>query len=349
MESLYEFSERNNITFIGGSGKTVGAAGGWVQGGGHSILSNKYGMAVDRVRQFRVVTPDGALRVANSCQNSELFWALRGGGGGTFGVVMEASIEIVPHPVPTVALQWEIDASLGNVTSILGLITNVASNSDKWVRDGWGGYIYPTYSVVANPSLNIAQARDSLKDLTDFLTRNRIRYQWHEFQTFKPLFETIIAAPIPIGVNAAIASRLVPASRFEPLLKPITVTKTLETFALAAGKFAFFLTSPYNYNATEGETSITPVWRDAMWHAVVLADWAYDGSAIAAKLAYTQTGLAIAPLRLLTPGGSSYQNEGDVYEPNWEASFWGPNYNRLAEIKRKYDPDSLLDCWHCGK
>jgi FAD/FMN-containing dehydrogenase len=59
-------------------------------------------MAVDRVRQFRVVTPDGALRVANSCQNSELFWALRGGGGGTFGVVMEASIEIVPHPVPTV-------------------------------------------------------------------------------------------------------------------------------------------------------------------------------------------------------------------------------------------------------
>ncbi|KAH7335070.1 FAD-binding domain-containing protein [Rhizoctonia solani] len=328
MGSLYEFAERNNITFIGGSGKTVGAAGGWIQGGGHSILSNKYGMAVDRVRQFRVVTPDGISRVANSCQNPDLFWALRGGGGGTFGVVMEASIEVVPHPVSTI-----IGASLGNVTAILGLITNVASNSDKWVRDGWGGYIYPTYSILANPSMGAEQAKESLKNLTDFLTRNGIRYHWHEFQ--------------PFGVNAAIASRLVPASKFEPLVKPLTVTKTLETFALAAGKFAFFLTSPYNYNSTVGETSITPAWRDAIWHAVVLADWAYDGSSTAARLAYTQAGLAIAPLRLLTPDGSSYQNEGDVYEPNWETSFWGSNYNRLWELKQKFDPDGLLDCWHC--
>ncbi|CAE6418437.1 unnamed protein product, partial [Rhizoctonia solani] len=102
MGSLYEFAEQHNITFIGGSGKTVGAAGGWIQGGGHSILSNKYGMGVDRVRQFRVVTPDGVLRVVNACQNTDLFWALRGGGGGTFGVVMEASIEVVPHPVSTI-------------------------------------------------------------------------------------------------------------------------------------------------------------------------------------------------------------------------------------------------------
>ncbi|CAE6452591.1 unnamed protein product, partial [Rhizoctonia solani] len=138
-----------------------------------------------------------------------------------------------------------------------------------------------------------------------------------------------------------------PTSKFDPLVKPVTITKTLETFTLAAGKFAFFLTSPYNYNATEGETSITPVWRDAIWHAVVLADWAYDGSTVAARLAYTQAGLAIAPLRLLTPGGSSYQNEGDVYEPNWETSFWGSNYDRLLKLKRQFDPDGLLDCWHC--
>ncbi|EUC62674.1 isoamyl alcohol oxidase, putative [Rhizoctonia solani AG-3 Rhs1AP] len=342
MGSIYEFAEQHDVTFIGGSGKTVGAAGGWIQGGGHSVLSNKYGMGVDRVRQFRVVTPDGVLRVANSCQNTDLFWALRGGGGGTFGVVMEASIEVVPHP----ALQWEIEASSGNLTAILGLITNVASNSDKWVRDGWGGYIYPTYSIVANPSLSAQQAKESLKDLTNFLTKNGIKYNWHEFSSFMPLFETIVAAPIPFGVNAAIASRLIPVDKFAPLIKPLTVAKTLETFTLAAGKFAFFLTSPFNYNSTE-ETSIAPVWRDAIWHAVVLADWAYDASSIAAKLAYTQVELAIAPLRLLTPGGSSYQNEGDVYEPNWETSFWGSNYDRLRELKQKFDPDSLLDCWHC--
>lgn len=41
--------------------------------------------------EIKVVTPDGQLRIANQCQNSDLFWALRGGGGGTFGVVLEAT------------------------------------------------------------------------------------------------------------------------------------------------------------------------------------------------------------------------------------------------------------------
>lgn len=73
-----------------------------IQGGGHSVLSNVYGLGADRVLQLRVVTPDGQLRVANACQNPDLFWALRGGGGGTFGVVMEATSEIIPQRVSTV-------------------------------------------------------------------------------------------------------------------------------------------------------------------------------------------------------------------------------------------------------
>lgn len=100
--SLYTFAEANNITFIGGSARTIGAAGGWLQGGGHSILSNTYGLGVDRVLQFRVVTPDGRFRVANVCQNQDLFWALRGGGGGTFGVVLEATSQVVPNKVATI-------------------------------------------------------------------------------------------------------------------------------------------------------------------------------------------------------------------------------------------------------
>ncbi|KAG8680625.1 hypothetical protein FRC11_002206, partial [Ceratobasidium sp. 423] len=102
MDSLYEFAEANNITFIGGIARKIGAAGGWLQGGGHSILSNTYGLGVDRVLQFRLVTPDGRTRVANACQNQDLFWALRGGGGGTFGVVLEATSEVIPNPVSTV-------------------------------------------------------------------------------------------------------------------------------------------------------------------------------------------------------------------------------------------------------
>lgn len=55
------------------------------------MLSPVFGLGVDRVLQFRLITPDGEIRIANACQNDDLFWALRGGGGGTFGVVLEVS------------------------------------------------------------------------------------------------------------------------------------------------------------------------------------------------------------------------------------------------------------------
>jgi hypothetical protein len=46
---IYEFAETNNITFIGGYHETIAASGGWVQGGGHSILSPNFGLGIDRV------------------------------------------------------------------------------------------------------------------------------------------------------------------------------------------------------------------------------------------------------------------------------------------------------------
>lgn len=71
-------------------------SGGWIGGGGHGALSNQLGLGVDRTLQFKVVTPDGVLRVANDCQNTDLYFALRGGGGGTFGVVMETTMIAAP-------------------------------------------------------------------------------------------------------------------------------------------------------------------------------------------------------------------------------------------------------------
>lgn len=46
--------------------------------------------------QYKVVTPDGVFRTVNACQNEDLFFALRGGGGGTFGVVLEATMMVSP-------------------------------------------------------------------------------------------------------------------------------------------------------------------------------------------------------------------------------------------------------------
>jgi len=77
---MYEaFAEtaKINHTVIGGNGRTV-ALGGFLTGGGHSILAPTYGLASDHVLEVELVTPTGEIVTANECQNTDLFWAVRG-------------------------------------------------------------------------------------------------------------------------------------------------------------------------------------------------------------------------------------------------------------------------------
>jgi FAD/FMN-containing dehydrogenase len=82
----------------GGGCTSVGAAGGFTQGGGFGPLSRRYGTAAGNVLEIEVVTASGEILVANAGQHPDLFWALRGGGGGTFGVVSKMTMRT--HPMP---------------------------------------------------------------------------------------------------------------------------------------------------------------------------------------------------------------------------------------------------------
>ena len=76
----------------GGGCTTVGVAG-LVQSGGFGSFSKNYGTAAASLLEAEVVTADGAVRIANACTNPDLLWALKGGGGGSFGVVTRLTLE----------------------------------------------------------------------------------------------------------------------------------------------------------------------------------------------------------------------------------------------------------------
>jgi FAD/FMN-containing dehydrogenase len=77
----------------GGGCMTVGLAR-LVQGGGFGSFSKHCGLAAGSLLEAEVVTADGNTRIANACTNSDLFWTLKGGEGGTFGVVSRMTLKL---------------------------------------------------------------------------------------------------------------------------------------------------------------------------------------------------------------------------------------------------------------
>lgn len=80
----FPLMNQSKITFHGPGGTTVGTFGGYMQGGGFSILSSKYGLTSDEVLSLEVITADGRFVHADPTENEDLFWAIRGGGPSKF-------------------------------------------------------------------------------------------------------------------------------------------------------------------------------------------------------------------------------------------------------------------------
>src|SRR5581483_10560543 len=84
--------------YVQGGGCTSVGVAGLVQGGGFGSFSKRFGMGGQNLLEAEIVTADGVVRTVNACQDPDLFWALKGGGGGTFGVVTRLTLRT--HELP---------------------------------------------------------------------------------------------------------------------------------------------------------------------------------------------------------------------------------------------------------
>jgi len=105
---LYDALDAHGRTIAGGCGPEVGIAG-LTLGGGLGILGRRYGLTCDQLVAAQVVLADGSVVECDEERESELFWALRGAGGGQFGVVCRFEFKTLPAPrVTTLDLAWPL-------------------------------------------------------------------------------------------------------------------------------------------------------------------------------------------------------------------------------------------------
>ena len=123
----------------GGGCMTVGVAG-LVQSGGFGSFSKAYGLACASLLEAEVVTADGTVRIANACTNPELFWGLKGGGGGSLGVVTRLTLRVHELPENFGAVNMTIKAgSDAAYRRLIGLI--VAFYARSLMNPHWGEQI----------------------------------------------------------------------------------------------------------------------------------------------------------------------------------------------------------------
>lgn len=108
--AAYDTVTRQAGRYVQGGGCTTVGVAGLIQGGGFGNFSKGYGMAAASLLEAEIVTADGAVRTVNAHRDPDLFWALKGGGGGTFGVVTRVTVRTHDLPETFGAIRFTIRA-----------------------------------------------------------------------------------------------------------------------------------------------------------------------------------------------------------------------------------------------
>jgi len=349
---VYQWLNDYNLTAIGGASGTVGSVGGFLQGGGHSPLGRWKGLAVDQVLEYDVVLADGRRETVNACRNRDLFWALRGGGGGTFGVVLSAILRTYPSPSIVAAFQM---ANAPNDTRYISFIRHFTQLLPMLADVGWSGYFYYTanrilsFFFIPNGDINIANS--TMNQLfNNFSDLNFSRSPVFPLPSFYALYAKVFEPSNPTGGNVLLGSRLIPEEiiRTQP-------NAVADAFFQARGDndsvlIGHLVAGGQVANKTQN-TSVNPAWRTALLHVVYSQGWD-DGTSSEEQQKIAKHIAQQVDILQSVAGGSqsaSYMNEADPNEPEWQQKFYGTmeNYNRLKSIKDTVDPNGIFVCKNC--
>lgn len=249
----------------------MGLAGGYSQGGGHSALSSKHGLAADQVLEWEVITGTGEYLVANRQNNSDLYWALSGGGGGTYGVTLSMTSRVHPDS-PTSAMNLTFFSSNTTQDRYYEAISTFHASLPPMVDAGVMSVWYFTnesfaISPITGPNVTVAQLRNFLKPLTSKLDELNIVYTSYYGQFSGYLEEhTAMVAPIDVGI-AQYGGRLIPRSVVESNNDALT-----ETYRFMNNHGGQIIAVGINVSfAVAGNVSnaVNPGWRTALIDTVV--------------------------------------------------------------------------------
>jgi FAD/FMN-containing dehydrogenase len=321
-----------------GINSTTGVAG-LTLGGGFGWLSRKYGMTIDNLESAEVVTAAGEVVRASATEHPDLFWALQGG-GGNFGVVTRFEFRL--HPVGPDVLSGLIVYPLSEAKSVLQRYRDFAAKAPDDLA---------VWTVLRQaPPLPFLPKEFHGKGMIALA----LLYAGNPKQG-QPLIEPLRTFGTPVGEHVGVQPYTAWQQAFDPLLtagarnywKSHNFTTLKDALFDAVTAYVGKLPSPQCeifFGALGGATtrptpeSTAYAHRDAQFVMNFHGRWEHpadDKRCIGWARDFFN---ATAPFA----SGSVYVNFLSADEGDRVRAAYGPNYDRLAQVKRKYDPDNLF-------
>ncbi|KAM7203608.1 6-hydroxy-D-nicotine oxidase [Naviculisporaceae sp. PSN 640] len=342
------------VTLVVGECPTVGVAGGFVQGGGHGMLTTTHGFAADNALAFEVLTEDGKFLTADDKNNPDLFYALKGGGPGNYAIVLSVSFKTFPERPSAGATLYLNNTLTTNATVFWEGVRIFHSFANDFVDAGL--YVLFTIAPGAPGSLRVkpfvaynqtaAQLEATLTPLKTALTAAGVPFYaspTKQYDTltslYIDLFDDETAGP-PFRTSGWMIARQDITTNNNGIVSAFQTALSPREDLVNQGYLVGHLFGPGHNTAIPAGISAThPNFRHAsnlmLYNLPVSVD-----ATLAQKedIKNVMVNTIDKAMKDASPNGCGYVNEADPVREDFAEDFWGDEvYPRLKQLKKKWD------------
>lgn len=350
------------LVAMSGADPGVGPAG-WVLGGGHGRLTRLHGLGVDALLGVTMILYNGSQVNVSAQNHAELFRALKGGGGSSFGVLTSLTFRLFPDPgpfvtfngiyPPTSAVANGFQAWMAAAPNSAGAYYILAIDSQGRPYVNMAAHCFGTLSNCSAIFTALTAIPDCIAISSDYCVIRQSYNSYSEFllATYNSSDHGGSAAIYLVSgaLNFTTADQLDAATAFVRDYTPIEwggAVVGCSGNAILGGASA-------ELDPQGNLTAVAPGMRQAVMAISCYVAW--EASAPASfqlEMVKRSDYWADTVFRPLSVGGWVYWNEPQhnfKSDDDWQTRYWGSaaNYARLREVKRMYDPDMVFTCYHC--
>jgi FAD/FMN-containing dehydrogenase len=343
---LYDRLDEHRVTLPAGCGSTVGIAG-LTLGGGIGVFGRKHGLTCDSLRGASVVLADSQVVECDGTRKSDLFWALRGG-GGNFGVVTSLVFQTFPSAAASIfRLDWPHSQAAQVVDAWQKWAPRAADEVCNVLRISVSGdgAAPPVVSMVGVVLASLSQTEEHLAEVVERCGCQPTHHLLETVEAGGGLKRSV--AKIDSVASEETDARVV-FSKSEFFRQPLTagaIATLLRNLSedrppWESRELSFTpMGGSYNRVPPEGTAFVHREEQFLLEHAATIAPAAPASAAGAARTWAERSWQCVHK----QASGGVYPNFPDLDLPDWQTAYYGANYKRLREIKSIYDPHGVLN------